>query len=425
MFRNSSMQKHGALGSQSLPLHRNWSAAPDAGRKKITGGRFRRSICLRRLGSLRVLKLSTLLLFGFIIWALRQPRFDRFVHRISNEGSRLKTPHQALSLAQAQDNNNFYSSDAARSFCKHHGWPVFSTSTPDRARKIYDLFMVNTELDWLEVRLNSTYQYVDYFIIVESAYTFTNNPKPLTIRDNWAKFAPYHDKLIYHQLEFPEKFNPTRTWDYEDLQRNAMFTQVFPKLQGNQQPKLGDAIIVADVDEILRPETLLILRTCQYPRRLTLRSRFYYYSFQFLHQGPEWAHPQATYYQGSRTILPVNLRNGDGGLPILNELEKGDLWNAGWHCSSCLATIQEFLTKISSFSHTWMNQEYYRDRNRIADAIREGRDLWGRATETFVRIDGNTDVPKFLLENQERFRYMLNRDGPTAGFQDYPEAAMF
>jgi beta-1,4-mannosyl-glycoprotein beta-1,4-N-acetylglucosaminyltransferase len=199
-----------------------------------------------------------------------------------------------------------------------------------------------------------------------------------------------------------------------------MYQQVFPKLQGEQAPVFGDVILVADVDEITRPETLLVLRTCEFPRRLTLRSRFFYYSFQYLHRGSEWAHPQATFYQGSRTILPANLRTGDGGFKLFYELEKGDLWNAGWHCSSCFSTIDEFLNKMSSFSHQWMNNDKYRNKDHIAEAVRNGKDLWDRPVDQFDRLANNNDVPGYLLAQPGRFPYLLSRDGPNAGFTDYP-----
>jgi beta-1,4-mannosyl-glycoprotein beta-1,4-N-acetylglucosaminyltransferase len=309
----------------------------------------------------------------------------------------------------------------ASRFCAQHGWKPFKPRVKDGRRKIYDLCMVNTELDWLEIRLNTTYDYVDHFVLVEASKTFTGKDKPLVIKGSMDRFIPYREKIIYHELQYPPGFDPKRNWDREDLQRDAMFTQVFPTLSGARAPAPGDVLVVADVDEIPRPETLVTLRTCDFPRRLTLRSRFYYYSFQFLHRGVEWAHPQATYYQGpSRTLLPVNLRNGDGAPQPWVWWEKGDLWNAAWHCSSCYETIEGFLRKLSSFSHAWMNQDEFRDRDRIADAVREGKDLWGREGEFFDRVENNTDVPAYLLKHPDRFRYLVNRDGKSAGFIDYP-----
>lgn len=77
------------------------------------------------------------------------------------------------------------------------------------------------------------------------------------------------------------------------------------------------------------------------------------------------------------------------------------------------------LTKMKSFSHKWMNGEEYRDRARIADRIRRGKDLWDREGQVYDRVENNTDVPGFLLENRGRFPYALSRDGPSAGFMDY------
>ncbi|KAK6064925.1 glycosyltransferase family 17 protein [Seiridium cupressi] len=310
-------------------------------------------------------------------------------------------------------------SEAKHGLCRQHGWTPFKGS----GRRVYDLLMVNTELDWLEIRLNTTYDYVDYFVIVESPKTFTNHDKPLVIKDNLDKFANYRDKIIYHELEIPPGFHSDRAnpaWAWEDLQRNAMYDQVLPQLTDARAPRTGDVIIVADVDEIIRPETIVLLKACSFPRRLNLRSHFYYYSFQFLHAGEQWKHPQATYYQGWRTILPVNLRNSDGGLQPLIKLETADLWDSGWHCSSCFSTIEELLTKMSSFSHQWMNQEVYRDRDRIAEHIRMGKDIWDRKSEHYDRIENNQDIPSILLDQQDKFSYLLNRDGPSAGFKDYP-----
>ncbi|KAK4111881.1 glycosyltransferase family 17 protein [Canariomyces notabilis] len=304
--------------------------------------------------------------------------------------------------------------------CRLHGWKSFKPESADTPRKVYDLLMINTELDWLEIRLNSTWDAVDYYVLVEGRMTFTGLDKPLTLRDNMSKFEQYQSKIIYREIEYPPDFDPHYTWDIEDHQRNSMFTQVFPRLTGSQAPNLGDVIVVSDVDEIPRPSTLAVLRECQFPRRLTLRSRFYYYSFQYLHRGVEWAHPQATYYQGLReTLLPNDLRLGIGGIWPFKEWEKADFWNASWHCSSCFETIGELLTKMGSFSHISMNAEQYRDRERIADRVRNGKDLWDREGEVYDRIENNLDVPSFLLQNKDRFRYMLNRDGPTAGFTDY------
>ena len=284
---------------------------------------------------------------------------------------------------------------------------------------MYDLFMINNEMDWLEIRMNTMAEYVDYFVILESAVTFTGLEKPLTLKANWNRFAKFHKQIIYRVVENPPVGAP-RTWDLEDHQRNAMFEQVIPGLDGAQEARIGDVIIVSDVDEIIRPAALQIMRNCDFHRRLSLRSQFYYYGFQFLHKGPEWEHPQATTFQGrSSTILPADLRNGEGGNRLVGWWDKADLWNAGWHCSSCFATIEDMLTKMKSFSHISLNQEQFRNPARIVDRVRKGLDLWDREGEEYERVVENEDVPEFLKSERERFKYLLDREGLDAGFTDY------
>ncbi|KAL2123193.1 hypothetical protein VTJ04DRAFT_3648 [Mycothermus thermophilus] len=311
--------------------------------------------------------------------------------------------------------------------CRAHGWKPFIPSKPSQPRRVYDLLLINTELDQLEIRLNTTFSEVDYYILVEAARTFTYRPKPLTLRENLSRFDAYKSKLIYHELEFPPDYAPTTTWQTETLQRNAMLTQAIPKLAGTPRaPRPGDVLVVSDVDEIPRPSTLALLRACAFPRRLTLYSRFYYYSFQWLHRGDEWPHPQATYFEGDKkTLLPDELRMGIGGSGVwpFKQLrrwwEAGALRNASWHCSSCFATIRELVNKMGSFSHVGLNKERFRDPEHIVDRVRNGKDLWDRKGEFYDRIENNEDVPEFLKHNRDRFGYMLDRDGPGAGFLDY------
>ncbi|KAF1737909.1 Beta-1,4-mannosyl-glycoprotein 4-beta-N-acetylglucosaminyltransferase [Beauveria bassiana] len=325
----------------------------------------------------------------------------------------LTSNEDLLTLGTIQD------SPETHELCASHGFTAYPATAAGSRRKIYDLTMINTELDWLEIRLDALYDEVDLFIIVESPKTFHGHSKPMLAKDNWDRFAKYHDKMLYHELEFPSSFHPHQTWDFEYLQRDASYEQVFPKLTGDRAPRLGDVLVVADVDEIPRPDTLRTLRACNFPRRLTLFSRFYYYSFQFQSIGPEWHHPQATFYDGQRTLTPNNLRAGRGGNFISRWRESGKYPNSSWHCSSCFDSMELFLNKMASFSHKWMNGAEYRDPERIANAVREGVDIWGRRSNKFERIENNQDLPA-LVRDDPRYAYMKDRSGESAGMKDYP-----
>lgn len=355
------------------------------------------------------------LLWLFALFNEQKHPFTYHAHAVTSADISFQTTHHP-DPANNAEHHGFLPLEDARAFCQQQNWEPY----PHRStrRKIYDLFMLNDELDWLEIRLNTLSSNVDYFVIVESPNTFTGHPKALILKDNWSRFKKFHKQIIYHELENPFPTGWQRTWDLEDHQRNAMYAQVVPELQGEQQANVGDVLLVSDVDEIPRPATLAFLRNCDFQERLTLRSQFYYYSFKWLHRGPQWDLPKATIYKGESTILPADLRNGEGGNMIQAWWNKANLWNAGWHCSTCFETVDQVLTKMDSFSHTSLNGEQFRDRKRIVDKIRQGLDLWDREGEIYDRVEENEDIPGFLKTDRERFNYLLDRDGPNAGFKD-------
>jgi len=76
------------------------------------------------------------------------------------------------------------------------------------------------------------------------------------------------------------------------------------------------------------------------------------------------------------------------GFPLTLWWNRASLPNATWHCSSCFSTISHFLNKMSSFSHVPLNVEMYRDRERVVVRVKNGKDLWDREGETFVKVGG-------------------------------------
>jgi beta-1,4-mannosyl-glycoprotein beta-1,4-N-acetylglucosaminyltransferase len=268
--------------------------------------------------------------------------------------------------------------------------------------------LINTELEWLEIRMGQMADQVDYFVIIESDKTFTDQAKPLYVRENWDKFKKYHHKMILHTLDI-EGVEFENTWAREAFSRNAMYDQVIPELEGEQEAFQGDVILVSDVDEIPRPDVIKALRNCDFPQEVTLHTKMYYYGFQW-QQRADWAHPQATYYNLDKTILPDDLRSTHNG---------ADVFNAGWHCSYCFPTVEEMVTKIKSFSHTEMDREEFTDKDKIVARVRNGKDMFDREEEHFDRVEDNPDVPEFLRRNSQKYSYMLDRDPKNANFRDY------
>ena len=115
--------------------------------------------------------------------------------------------HGFLPLREAQD------------FCQRRRWEPYATR--NQRRKVYDLFLINTELDFLEIRLNELDKEVDYFVILESNTTFQMNPKPLHLQDNIYKFKDFEHKIIHRVLDDSgaKKIPKDDTWEHERYTR--------------------------------------------------------------------------------------------------------------------------------------------------------------------------------------------------------------
>ena len=298
--------------------------------------------------------------------------------------------------------------DKAEVLCAEHGMKPYPHR--DKHRKVYDLFLVSTELDWTEIRLNELAPHVDYCVILEAEQTFTNLTKPKYFKKNWKHFSQFQSQIIYHVLN-DDAVKGAWSWAREKYQRNAMLTQVFPSLLGEKAPNMGDVIIVSDVDEIPYPETVEKLRNCEFPERTGLLSRFFLYSFQLHRTDFEWFHPQATFWQGEKTILPESLRM---------EGQTYQFPSAAWHCTSCFPTVAEMITKVESFSHQEYDKTEFKDPDQIVRRVREGIDVFDRKEIPYERVEkADLDAPKYLLQHSERFAYLLDRDPKDANFVDY------
>lgn len=79
-------------------------------------------------------------------------------------------------------------------------------------------------------------------------------------------------------------------------------------------------------------------------------------------------------------------------------------------------------TKLHSFSHQGWNTEENRDARTMVDRVRNGLDLFARPGEVYDLIEGNRDVPQYILtafEREGRFGYLIDRTDDDAGFEDW------
>ncbi|KAJ4423537.1 hypothetical protein N0V82_001862 [Gnomoniopsis sp. IMI 355080] len=305
-------------------------------------------------------------------------------------------------------------------------------------RRIYDLLLITptTTADMLELHLASMYPYVEYFIMLEapsiekkasadpSRESLSGAPRieaPSLLDKIWKdRLSAYHARIIRHSLS-QHSHDFKDGLDHEMTTRNAFYTRVIPLLTGKQRVEPGDVLLISDVEELVRPVTMKILRNCAIPERTTIRTRKYWYSYQYmkissragqeLQVGNEWwPHPQATVYTGADTILPADLRKHRGQ-------DQYTFADGGWTCYLCDRTITETLAKLNKSGVIWADGPRWKAAGRVVDRVMNGVDLLERSN--LSRIESNPDLPPYLKANADRFKWMLDRDGPGANFIDF------
>ena len=130
----------------------------------------------------------------------------------------------------------------AQETCSRRRLDVYSNR--NETRKVYDIFMINTELDLLEIRLGELHEQVDYFVVVESKTTFVGDEKPMYLKEHWERFKPFHDQIIYKEIDL-SGIQFEDPWARERFHRDSMYSQIIPFLEGKQKANLDDILIVS------------------------------------------------------------------------------------------------------------------------------------------------------------------------------------
>ena len=81
--------------------------------------------------------------------------------------------------------------------------------------------------------------------------------------------------------------------------------------------------------------------------------------------------------------------------------------------------MKEFVHKIESFSHQEFNKPEYKDPKAVIRRVQNGTDPFDRGFPYEKIPQDKMDAPEYLLNNPDRFPYLLDRDAPNANFRDY------
>ncbi|MBI3510838.1 MAG: hypothetical protein HY064_09240 [Bacteroidetes bacterium] len=280
---------------------------------------------------------------------------------------------------------------------------------------IYDCFTFFNELDLLEIRLNILDGIVDKFVLVESTKTHQGKEKPLHFNENKKRFEKFFPKIIHIIVNtFPE--NPSgNSWVLEHHQRNGI-------LIGLKNSKPEDVVMISDLDEI--PDPLQVMKHKDESGVKIMRMRMFYYFINCKNESEgnyKWNGTVLIHRKDIRNSVQVFRENSMKlmawfHVKTLHRLAwriifklKGTkvkfINEGGWHFSY-LGGVDRIITKLESFAHTEYNKAEFKDPGKIAEAIRNGRDIFGRDFHyCFVELDNS--FPKWLLLNFHKYPHLV------------------
>jgi hypothetical protein len=268
--------------------------------------------------------------------------------------------------------------------------------------KIYDCFTFYNELDLLELRLEELYDHVDHFVLVEANTTFTSIPKPFYFEENKDRYAKYLDKIIHVKVE--DMPGDPDAWVNDRFQRNSIN-------RGLESADDNDVIVVSDLDELVRPETVQQLRTDVENQIWGLRMPLFYFKFNHMLASTEsrymvWGMacrkkllvPADTFRFQRFQLAALSYNYNHGGIRMME--------HAGWQFSY-LGNNDFAKNKIKSFAHQETNTDSVLEKIDVEASVQNGYGLGPSAAEKFVNIQVDDYMPKTLLKNLDKYSHYL------------------
>jgi beta-1,4-mannosyl-glycoprotein beta-1,4-N-acetylglucosaminyltransferase len=277
---------------------------------------------------------------------------------------------------------------------------------------IYDVFPFFNELDILEIRLNTLSEVVDYFLITEATTTFSGNQKKLYLSENMDLFSKFKDKLIIQVVDDVPNLGPfERDWYQRDKAKCIL----------NQQLNENDLVIYGDVDEIPKPESLILAK-----RKLSKTTKIvhfaqnlnYYYlnlketsgtllSYMGEYENVfnrKWLGTTLSQWSYAKHFTMTELRNPQHK-KVGIRMDDG-----GWHFSYVggeYGTTVEERSKIKVIGAAHQEFNNRKILNKIGKRTIKHKDIFGRKGVNFEVITDIDYLPQYVQENLSRFDYLL------------------
>ena len=289
--------------------------------------------------------------------------------------------------------------------------------------KIYDCTTFYSEHMMLDVRFHVLNDYVEKFIVTESLYSHSGQPKKLNFDIN--NYPKFKDKIIYLVIdqEPNDLIKIENTKEHQGLKRINSLKRI--ELSYNYMMKAtenlanDDLIILSDNDEIPN------LNSKQFKQSnknvFIFKQLFFYYKFNLLYDLMPWFGSKACKKKSLKSFSWLrNLKSKKYSFwrldTYFNENKLTNLEiikDGGWHFTN-IKTPEELYIKMTNFGH---HNEFELSGLTVEDLIKkidEGVVFYNHFSDQTDQNKWNYDyklkkinidlLPKYLQDNSEKFK---------------------
>jgi len=266
---------------------------------------------------------------------------------------------------------------------------------------IYDCFLYFDEDLMLDLRLNTLYEKVNKFIIVEAGEDHVGNKRSHKFNIN--NFKKFKDKIDYYPID-KIKLDPSikipKNWSKHHLRDQSL-----RNFLGNCIKNVNDNdwIIISDIDEIPNPKKIENFNIKKKYAFFKQKIFSYKFNLQDMSSGP---------WYGSRICVkkylksPQWLRNIKIKKNFKNFLFNYQIIdNGGWHFTT-VKSPEDIIVKIKSFAHSELNKPYLHDIIYLKNKIENRQDIFNRDI-LLKKVDLDETFPDYLLTNREKFEKFI------------------
>jgi beta-1,4-mannosyl-glycoprotein beta-1,4-N-acetylglucosaminyltransferase len=277
------------------------------------------------------------------------------------------------------------------------------------------------ELDILEIHLATLWDFVDLFVVTEARQTFNGSEKPLYLSSNSALLERFGSKLDIQVLD--GDWGSLKGFEAEWLQRDLQHERLRSLMQD------GDLLIFSDVDEIVRPQALLLAKSVLESRpevkiahfaqdltyfflnNLEISGKLLSYTGEYPNiTQKKWLGSVLARWEDAKSISLTELRWPEHKAHGVR-IEQG-----GWHFSwvggpSRMDAMDRVILKLDNTAHVEFNNPW--NKFNLERRIDSGKDLVRRRGGRFSLVKDPSFLPEYVTSNIDKFSYLLRVRTPT------------